>query len=86
MQLNVKMRNFEIIKGACVTVYTDPITLQRWEGNAKVIRVIRKEDWNDIHGHPIYRCIVRFYNERNTTYERDVSILAGVSFKTLEKP
>lgn len=59
--------------GARVMVFQNPITCERLEGIAKVTKVLRVEDWNDVHGRTIVRCNVRF---NDGVFERDVSALA----------
>ena len=68
------MKMHESIKpGARVVVFDDPITCARLEGVAKVTKVLRVEDWQDVHGRQIVRCNVCF---PEGVYERDVSALA----------
>lgn len=69
-----------IVKGAKVIVFQDPIACTKLEGVGTVIKVIRAESWNDSSGNQIIRCNVRFprtaYND-GAVYERDVSRLAS---------
>ena len=77
------MRMHESIKaGALVQVFDRPITCEQLEGIAKVTKVLRVEDWNDVHGRTIVRCNVRFPNDGNRVVERDVSALAPATGET----
>ncbi len=64
----------QIAKNIMVYVYQNPITLENIESIGVVTKVLRKEDWTDVDGNPIYRCNVRFSGSRNV-YERDVSVI-----------
>ena len=72
-----------IVKGAKVQVFDDPIDCTRLEGIGTVTKVLRVEDWCDTVGNQIVHCNVRFTRSDNPKYystggvfERDVSRLA----------
>ena len=82
----MKLETDRITKGSHVAVYTHPIILQKFEGNAIVEHVVHKANWNNVYGEPVYLCLVRFDKTPiGKTYERYVSKLVGVPLD-LEKP
>ena len=64
----------KIEKGSMVQVFRDPLTCERLEAVARVTKVIQREDWTDVAGNQIVRCMVRIGRE---CYERDVSQLTA---------
>ncbi len=59
-------------RGLSVMVYQDPIALTKPEGLAVITKVLRQEGWRDSQGRQIWRCKVRFRDDR-CVYERDIS-------------
>lgn len=57
-----------IVEGDRVTIYEDPITCQRREGRATVIKTIRQDSIPNC-----MRCLVKFVGE-DGEYEREVNL------------
>lgn len=66
-------------KGTRVKVYQKPITLEDFEDEATVTKVISSDHTLDVDGNDLFYCEVRFDGEKQT-YSRKVSVvLEGVA-------
>jgi hypothetical protein len=61
-------------EGMKCTVFQDPITHQKKEGEAIITKFISSMDYKDDMGKPIYRCSVHFYaDDSGYSVQRDIS-------------
>lgn len=63
------------LEGMRCMVYQDPLTCEKFEGEASIVKILAILDYDDNLGRSISRCLVQFADADKTIAQREISHL-----------